>query len=656
MKIIRDLSELCWELSGWVPYLWQFNTTLEVGAKPDAQVIVPSRVPGSVQGALRDAGHLPDWNIGLNAQACEWVENRHWIYETTLPDDWLSAGQTHRLKCLGLDYSGWVFLNGELCGEFKGTHIPHTFDLTPHLKPNGNVLRIVFDLSPRWLGQFGYSSRMTEWKTRFNYTWDWQPRLVQIGIWDGVALETTNGLEIQSLRCTADIDTEAAAMGVLGVRGVVSAGDDATVRLRLSQNNQTIREEILPVARFNAEGVLWRDLKVELWWPNGEGAQPLYNMQCALFDASGGLLDKRSQRVGFRRIEWRDCQDAPEGADPWVCVVNGRPVFLQGVNFPPLLPNYADAQTEQYRKRLELYRDIGVNCLRLNACGFLEKAVFYDLCDELGLFVWQEFPLTSSGIENFAPATESAICEMSQIARSFIARRAHHASLLLWSGGNELIDLNWHPLNTGHPMLAALKKVVAEDDPSRRFIPTSPSGPRFGADASEFGKGLHHDVHGPWKPPGGTLADCAEYYEKDDALFRSEAGSPGASSCEIIRRYCGDLQPLPISNANPLWRNPVSWWLENTEFAAETGHEPQTLEAYVEWSQSRQAQALVIAARACKSRFPRCGGFLLWTGHDCFPCPTNTSIVDFYGDPKPAALALAEVWKATGNFPKEQQP
>ncbi|MCJ7549735.1 MAG: hypothetical protein MUQ30_08655, partial [Anaerolineae bacterium] len=92
------------------------------------------------------------------------------------------------------------------------------------------------------------------------------------------------------------------------------------------------------------------------------------------------------------------------------------------------------------------------------------------------------------------------------------------------------------------------------------------------------------------------------------------------------------------------WRR-TSWWIEWPAYIAEVGHEPESLEAYVAWGQQRQAQALRVAATACKARFPKCGGFIVWMGHDSFPCTANTSVIDFEGKPKPAALALAEVFR-----------
>lgn len=255
---------------------------------------------------------------------------------------------------------------------------------------------------------------------------------MQIGIWDSIALEVIDspfrgpGGEFRSLRCWTSADV-AKSTGILHVRGW--AENSERVHVALKDGDRVIRERTVEAGLFNGHGVDWSDLAVQLWWPNLSGKQPLYTLECTLRDAQGGEQDRVTRRVGFRKIEWRACQAAPRGADPWVCVVNGRPVFLQGVNFPPPLPNFADTPEARYRRALETYRDLGVNALRVNGVGFLEKEQFYDLCDEFGLMVWQDVPLSSSGVENVAPDDPRSVSEVSAILRSFIERRQHHASL-----------------------------------------------------------------------------------------------------------------------------------------------------------------------------------------------------------------------------------
>lgn len=545
-----------------------------------------------------------------------------------------------------MDYHGWVFVNGEEVGEFEGSHVPYIFNLTGHMREKNNVLRIVFDVPPRWLGQFGYTSKMTDWKPRFNYTWDWTVRLVQTGVWDSISLAESDGREIRSLDCSTNADPTT-GRGILTAKGEIIGCDSELVRIILSRDGKVIRQEDMATAEFAKSGMHWRNLDVELWWPNLMGEHPLYDLECRLIDANGRDIDKLVRRVGFKNVTWRQCEGAPKDAYPNLCVVNGKPVFLQGVNWTPIRPNFADVTEEDYRKRLSLYKSLGFNLMRVWGGATLERECFYNLCDEMGLMVWQEFPMSSSGIENLPPSDNKSVEEMAAIAESYIARRRHHVSLIAWCGGNELqttssVESQGRPVDDSHPMIRRLKKIVVEHDPDRRFFFTSPSGPVFQASAENFGKGIHWHVHGPWKAEG-DLAEWKAYWEHDDAMLRTETGAPGASSADLIRKYAGEYAVMPVTTANPLWHRACSWWVERDQFVREHGREPVSLEEYVDWSQKRQSDALVIALSSCKKRFPRCGGFVIWMGHDCFPCNANTSIVDFEGNPKPAALALAKI-------------
>jgi beta-mannosidase len=141
------------------------------------------------------------------------------------------------------------------------------------------------------------------------------------------------------------------------------------------------------------------------------------------------------------------------------------------------------------------------------------------------------------------------------------------------------------------------------------------------------------------------MNDVYEFWTKDDALFHSEVGVPGTMSAEMIRKYAGTFEPLPADYSNPLW-NAVNWWIDWKQYLkAHNGKAPSNLEEYVEWSTQRQTQGVTIALETCKKKFPRCGGFIIWMGHDCFPCPVNTSIIDFEGNLKPAALEVSKIWK-----------
>jgi len=654
MKQSYDLSNLTWTVEGYTPYMWLFEWRYGVGFGGSAPCIdvppVPARVPGSVQGALYDAGLLPDWRVGTDYRAYEWIENRHWMYRARLPDDWLTASASCRLECPGLDYAGWLYVNRQEVAYFTGTHLHHVFDLTPFLAAQDNEIEIIFDLPPRWLGHIGYTSRMTEWKTRFNYTWDWCPRLVQTGIWDAITLSVVPGSEIRSLRCLTDAELPQDT-GVVELSGEITADQTDRLQVTLAQDETVIREEEYSPAEF-ATGITWTGLPVALWWPNFAGEQPLYTVSCRLIDAQGREQDRVTRRVGFKHVEWQLCDGAPPHADPWLCVVNGRPLFLQGVNFAPLSPLFADLTREDYARRLRQYQEMGLNLFRINACQFLERSWFYDLCDELGLLVWQEFPLTSSGMDNWPPEDAASIEALAEIAVSFIERRRHHASLLLWSGSNEQQgDLlggktgMGKPCDLSHPLLKRLQEVTQAHDPRHRFIPTSPCGPRAWADPADFGKGLHWAVHS-----GATLSTLAEaeyYWAHDDAMFRPEIYCPGASPVALIEKYAGDFSVFPATVENPYWTRLTTWWIDWVRLIAIHGREPVDLAEYVAWSQANQALMMSREMQACKARFPRCGGVLMWSGHDTFPLTINSSLIDFDGNLKTAALAVKKVWRSS---------
>ena len=635
MKTSRDLATASWTLTGYAPDAWRFLEGIDLGAPNFCSEIapMPARVPASVQQLLLEHGLIPDWNHGMDSRAAEWVENRIWIFSTTLPRAWLEAGKVRRLRCAGLDHAGWVCCNGRLVGRFANGFTEHTFDLSAVPLADQNALQIVFDLPPRWLGQFNFTSRIKDWKARFNYTWDWQPRLVQIGIWDRVTLEVTDGRELAGMRCTYD----AGGLVLFG-----KAPDK--VEVRLEDGARCIVSGVVEPAALAGGATFLVGTKAEPWWPNGAGAQKTYRLTCRLAGPDGETADTWTRTVGFKDVTWRACEGAPAGADPWICVVNGRPLFLQGVNWTPIRPNYADVTAADYEQRIREYAAMGCNVFRVWGGAFLETETFYDLCDRYGILVWQEFPFSSSGIDNWPPEDPAVIAEARPIVRDYIARRQHHAALLCWCGGNELQGAmdggkfgSGVPTPATHPMLQMMAGETAALDPTRRFLHTSPTGPRAQAVEKEFGQGLHWDVHGPWWPVPQS------YWEGDDSLFRSEVGTGGASPLDILERYYGPTALLPFDESNPLWRR-FGFWIQGEAFVKDHGRPARDLAEFVAWSQQLQARSLDMAARAIKRRFPRNGGMIVWMGHDPFPCPINTAVLDFLGRPKPGAEALKRIF------------
>ncbi len=647
---IHNLSLLNWELVGTKPHYWRLWEQMdEMRIKHPENAPVSARMPGSVQQSLLDAGIIPDWNVGTNYRDIEWIENRHWIYFTDIPDNLFDTNRKAILSCKGLDGDGEVWLNGQKAGEFNNTHLDYRFDISPFLKTSGNRLALVFFCPERYQGQVYWTSKTHLNKPRFYFNWDWCPRIIQTGIYDDICIEISDAVEIEQLYSYTDVDIETKT-GKLQLKAAFSAKtSNETIQICLKDTDEVcILNKTYPAENFSSSV----DIEIPsilLWEPNGVGNQPLYTLSYSLISEQGEEIQTITRRLGFRSIKWLRCENAHPEADPWILNVNGKSVFMQGVNWTPIRTMFADVTREMYREWLLKYKNMGANILRVWGGATLEKACFYELCDEMGLIVWQEFPLSSSGICNTPPDDAESVELMAQIVESYIRRRHYHASLIAWSGGNELYDKeNTQPLDFSHPLLAKAKEVCKKLDMHHRIMPTSPSGPTIYYNPELNGKGIQWDVHGPWwlpfEPTDSDFSNIRAYWESSDALFHSEAGVPGASSVELIERYRGNYPTLPVSVENPIWGQ-FSWWIEADKFELEMGHTPKNISEYVEWQQNRQTKGLAIAIEAAKNRFPACGGFIIWMGHDCFPCTANTSIFDYEGNAKPVVAEIEKIWK-----------
>ncbi len=654
-----DLAQCTWTLNGWAENEWRMQKSAELNENLRPEVgPVPGIVPGSVQQALLKAKLIPDWTVGLNSRLCEWVENRHWDYTTWLEPDLLEGKKGVRLVCQGLDYHGAILIDGKEVNTFAGTLTPHVFDLTAHLAPGQrHALSIIFFNAPEEQGQIGFTSRSHFFKPRFAYKWDWSPRLVPVGVWDKIWLEVGDAPRLNNVRPRTELKGDLAT-GLCSVDCKIwtAKAGKATLTAFIRKAGQVIAQAKKSVSLKKGDQtqfIKFDPMQIEAWQPNGCGDPALYDLEVELLNVAGEPEDQWSGLIGFKKVRWLPCAGAAKDALPWICEVNGNKLFLQGANWVPIRPNYHDLTRADYAKRIKEYRKLGFNILRVWGGGILEKQDFYELCDEHGLLVWQEFPLSSSGIENSPPRDPEAIAQLVKIAESYIERRGGHVCKLLWCGGNELQTdgpgdqaKEAAPQTEAHPCLKALGDVVRRMDPGVRFLPTSAYGPVFYAQPENFGKGIHHNVHGPWKL-WGTLEEWEEYWTNEDALLRAETGAPSASPLDILEKFKGDCDPWPPSIDNPYWRHRGAWWVEWDRFQAElpNGGGMEALRKYVELSQALQTRALVHATRSRKKKFPATAGIIFWMGHDTFPCTANTAIIDYFGRPKPAAKALAKIFK-----------
>ncbi len=644
-----SLAGADWSLACHWPNQWHMRNDAPWLARPMLPPI-PATVPGGVHADLLRAGLIPDWQNNIDAFASEWVEHRQWNYTRTVT---LPAEFDRRLtlECEGLDYAGHILIDDELAGSFEGTHLRHRFDLTGRVRP-GRAFRldIIFEPPPEVDGQIGWTSRTRIFKPRFGYEWDWCNRVVNVGIWQDLRIVSRGASSLEKIRVLPRLSGDLQSGTVL-IAGEV-AGERCRMRCVLTDGEgRAVHDSERPVE----PGVLDETLAVgpvALWWPCTHGEQPLYHLRVTLLDEGGNESDVIERTIGFKQVTWRGNPGAPEGARPYLCEVNGQRVFLRGVNWVPLSPVYGAVARGQYEWMLQIYRNMNANVLRVWGGAILETETFYELCDQLGLLVWQEFPLSSSGIENWPPEDPEVIERLQGIGREYIERRCHHASHLLWCGGNELqgsLDgsktAGGKPIDETHPLMQRWSRLVAELDPGKRFLATSPMGPRFTARPGDYGKGLHHHIHGPWA--NLPLSERNAYWNGDDSLFRSECGAPGCARPAALERHRGRGRLWPPDASNPVWLSPSSWWIPWDDVSREFGsipNDPGQLQAVVAASRYLQAESYRYAAESVRRHFPHCGGFIIWMGHDCVHCPSNNSVVEIDGATKPAYDWLQQAW------------
>jgi beta-mannosidase len=352
------------------------------------------------------------------------------------------------------------------------------------------------------------------------------------------------------------------------------------------------------VGRVELNGELLLEVeRPELWWPNGMGEQRLYR---------AGEFE-----VGFRTLEL---------ADDYTLLVNGRAASIRGWNWVPLDVLYGVPRPEKLAHLLGLAQRAGVNLLRVWGGGVIESDEFYGLCDRLGLVVWQEFIQSSSGFESKPSDDPDFVATLAADAREIVPSRAHHPSLAIWCGGNEL------DADDSTPAIAALRDVVLELDPARSWLPTSPIGER--------------DVHGPWEHQG--LRKQYEHYDTRTSLLHSEFGVEGMTNRRALEELVAEEHRWPADRTNPVYEHLGAWW-NNAPFVQEAfGGRLEDLDTLRRASQWLQYEGLRYAVEAT---IRRGAGVIPWQFNESFPNAWCTSAVDWFGEPKPAYYGVARAYR-----------
>lgn len=630
--MIYSLNGCKWKLMGHWPYTVLRGQSMETGGElMGVTEWVDATVPGSVHADLLRAGLIEDPYFGMNSLKCEWVENRWWQYRCSFSAPRNVRMDRVTLEFLGVDYAAHFYFNGEKLGWHEGMFDPVIFDVTALLGEENRVDVVLEDI-PKENSQIGYTSQTRTQKARFGYKWDFCTRMVNLGLWNDVQLKCTGAYRIEDVFVRSDVD--ACGKGIVRVSGRIDGiygRDDAKLAVSLNGNGVQISCDPCIDARdgrFECEIVVDQPT---LWQVNGVGEQPLYQVAMVVEDAKG-VSDEWNGRIGIRSIRYRKNDDAPADSLPYVVKINGQAVYLKGVNMTPLSHMYGTLQREDYRRVLVHAKNMGITLIRVWGGGIIEKPCFYELCDELGILVWQEFIQSSSGLDNIPSKIPEFLKLLDVAARAALKKCRSYTSHAVWSGGNELMNAQDIPATYGDENIAMLAKLCKEYDPDKLFLPTSASGP------SEWlldRPGYSHDIHGNWQYDG-IRAHYAKYNESD-SLLQSEFGCEGLSSPEGLARILPEAHQLPTDMRTDLvWRHHGEWW-DSYDRDTELFGTLKDLTSWSMLSQFVQAEAIRYILEANRRRKYRNSGSFIWQINEPWPNVSCTCLIEHDGTAKMAA-------------------
>ena len=630
---------------------WQFRQVSEAdGAGGPAEPVrwLPARVPGNVHTDLLDNGVIPDPFWGTNERNLQWVGESDWEYRSALPTSaGLLAHERIDLVFEGLDTYASVRLNGAPILEADNMYRAWRVPVKQWLHEGGNTLEVRFRSPLREgkaaLEQLGYAlpapndmgdprvSMFTR-KAPYHYGWDWGPRLVTSGIWRPVRLEAWDGARIDDLHVvTQSLSDDRAELQIEATLEATRAAP-ATFEVGLAGSPPLARIDVALVPGSNVVRTGLHLDHPQRWWPNGLGAPYLYTIEAALSQDQVPRA-KRQLRVGLRTLEVVQQPDAD--GKSFRVLVNGAPVFMKGANYIPQDSFLPRVSGERYERLLRSVAASNMNLLRVWGGGVYEDDRFYELCDQLGLLVWQDFMFACS----LYPSNTAFLDNVREEARQTVRRLRNHPSLALWAGNNEN-EWGWHDWGwqqqfsdaqrtaqrAGYERLfhQLLPEVVAQEDPGRFYTRSSPSANDDAIGPNQPGFG---DMHfwGVWHSE-----EPYERYADNVSRFMSEYGFQSFPELATISRFAApgdwqlDSEVLRAHQRHPRGNQLIASYLER-DF-----RRPRDFESFTYVSQVLQATVIQFAAEAHRRKMGYNGGSLYWQLDDCWPAASWSSI-DYFG-------------------------
>lgn len=611
---------------------------------PELDRAFDAQVPGEVHLDLMRAGLIQEPVEGLNALSARWVEEFIWHYFRVFRAPPLKSGQRAWLVFDCLDLAAVIHLNGREIGRHANAFFPCRIEVTDSLKAGSNNLLVTLEAGlyhaadKPTAGYGGPENTLSKrhWlrTVQSSFGWDWSLRLGNVGIRGPVRLEIAETLRADppSITATLSSDFQTGSVRVrYPVEGLASAPIAATLDVAIAGTSARVQ---VPVRIEPGAQVLEATVPLDrpaLWWPIGHGAQPLYTVTATL-RAGGKRLASGTRRVGFRQV--RVCQDPhPVKGRYFKLEINGKPIFVKGGNWVPADPIPARLDRARYATLVKLAREAHFNLLRIWGGGLYESDDLYDLCDEQGILLWQEFIFACSRY----PATDEAFTRgVKQEAVHQVRRLAHHPALVVWCGNNE-IEQGYYGWGYDRQIVMPchslfhqiLPRIVKNEDGTRFYLPSSPFSPDHESPTADHVGDQH-----PWSV-GFANTDFRDY-RKMACRFPNEGGILGPTALPTVHACLPEGDRKPGSFAWELHDNSVSFWHDrrSPDLMIEQwlGLRLETLTTtdYVYAGGILQGEGLTDYIRNFRRRMFDSAAAVFWMYNDCWPMVRSWTIVDYY--------------------------
>jgi beta-mannosidase len=687
--------------------------TLDVDDRAGVAEWLPASVPGNVRADLLALGRIPAPFYGTDYRASLWVEACDWWYRRPLSLA-LGPGQRAFLIFDGIDYLSAIFVNGRELARHAGMFSRQLIEVTgllaagsaelPVLGPQAQVAvriwgsgalpRRHLTLSERLWARLAdrldptgtFPDRTATLKCQMSFGWDFAPPIRTMGIWDDVRLVVTEGVFIEDIYLTPSPSPERRGEHIspatLAVQVTLDSDRPRPICVEVTVRPANFAGASYSPAPFDLALPAGRSLHTlafdlpdpQLWQPWDRGFPHLYELGVAVIgdqpsnvkrqpssikspisdlqppisnlqSPTSPPLDSLTTRFGIRHIT----------VDDWIFAVNGRREFIRGVNWVPADSLPGRLRREDYTRLLGMARAAGANLLRVWGGGLREKRAFYDLCDELGLLVWQEFPFACAFLGYF-PRDDAWLALAERECAAIVQAVRCHPSLALWCGGNEFSP------RRNRRLVNTLEQVVAAQDGTRPFVPASPSP---------------GDVHN-WNVWHGYYPPVA--YREEAAHFLSEFGLQAPPALETLRACLpeADLWPPGAGwEAHKAELSKLRWYAiappqspayllrEVLSDGGEVAFPPPSdgggaggeslpspfgrggggegLPSFIAASQRAQALGLQIAVEHMRRHKGQAGGLCVWQFNEPWPA-ISWAIVDYYRRPKLAYERLKDLY------------